>query len=205
MSENTPPQGVPEFTITRTFDASIEKVWLAWSEEENFVQWWGPKDFDIVIAKMDFEPDGLLVYSMTAGKLVMWGRFEYRQILPPHTIEFINSFSDPDGGVTRAPFFDGKWPLRVHNTVTFREERGAVSPVYPEGKPQTVVTLRAYPIDPTDEEAAAFVSNTESMNQGFGGTWEKLDAYLASEGQPYNTIEAKFEPAPGADDAEEEE
>ena len=35
------------------------------------------------------------------------------------------------------------------------------------------------PINPTDEERAAFEGMFDSMNQGFGGTFDQLADYLA--------------------------
>jgi uncharacterized protein YndB with AHSA1/START domain len=34
----------------------------------------------------------------------IYGRFIFREIAAPHRLVFVNSFSDADGGITRAPF-----------------------------------------------------------------------------------------------------
>jgi hypothetical protein len=57
----------------------------------------------------------------------------------------------------------------VLNTVTFTENGT-----------KTVLDLRGGPINPTPEESAAFAANETSMQAGFGGTFDKLDAYLAT-------------------------
>ena len=51
----------------------------------------------------------------------MWGRFVFREIVAPERIVFINSFSDENAGLTRAPFFDGKWPLEMLTVFSFEE------------------------------------------------------------------------------------
>ena len=37
------------------------------------------------------------------GNLVLWGIFNYREIVQPERLVFVNSFSDESGGVTRHP------------------------------------------------------------------------------------------------------
>jgi uncharacterized protein YndB with AHSA1/START domain len=99
----------------------------------------------------------------------MYGRFIYREIVAPERIAFVNSFSDPAGGITRAPFPQLKnlWPLEMLNVVTFTEQNG-----------KTTIALRAHPIDATEEERAMFVANTAGMQQGFGGSFDKLAEFL---------------------------
>jgi uncharacterized protein YndB with AHSA1/START domain len=82
---------------------------------------------------------------------------------------FVNSFSDEKGGTTRAPFA-ATWPLDVLNTLTLAESGG-----------KTTLTLRGAPLNATDEERATFAAAGKSMEQGFAGTFEQLDTYLATE------------------------
>ena len=100
----------------------------------------------------------------------IYGRFIYREIVAPERLVFINSFSDAEGGITRAPFpqLEGKWPLEVLNTMTLTEQGG-----------KTTISLRGGPINATEEERKIFASMADSMRQGFGGTFDKLDEYLA--------------------------
>jgi len=157
--------------ITRVLDAPRELVWKAWTDPEALAEWWGPKDFKITVHKLEFKPGGQFHYDMLAHNgFQMWGLFTYKEINEPEKLVFINSFSDKDGNITRAPFFDGKWPLEIQNTMTLTEENG-----------KTTLTLIGGPINANEEEQAAFESNRKSMNQGFAGTFEKLDEYLAKE------------------------
>lgn len=99
----------------------------------------------------------------------MWGRFRYLDIEAPRRIVFINSFSDEAGGITRAPF-DEQWPQEMRNTITLSEASGV-----------TTLTLTGRPENATPEEAAVYDAHHESMHQGFGGTFDKLAAYLAQQ------------------------
>lgn len=161
-----------DFVITRTLNAPRDKVWKAWSEADSLAQWWGPKGCTIRIVTFDFRPGGVFHYAMQFQPgHDMFGRFVYRDIAAPERIVFINSFSDIDGGITRAPFPQLKdlWPLEVHNTLTLSEENG-----------KTTLTLRGRPINASEAETNAFIGMFDSMKQGFGGTFDKLEEYLAT-------------------------
>ena len=155
------------FAIGHSFPAPLAQVWQAWSEPARFAQWWGPAGCAVQVKKMDFRSGGETHYAMVwPGAPAMWGKFVYGQIVPQQSIEFINSFSNEAGDITRAPFFDD-WPLRVFNTVTFSEHNG-----------QTTISLRGGPIQATEAERSRFAGHFESMTQGFGGTFAQLEAYL---------------------------
>lgn len=161
-----------EFVYSRTVDAPRDLVWKAWTEADRLAQWWGPKGCTIHVAKFELKPGGVFHYAMQFKPgHDMWGRFTYREIVPPERLVFINSFSDPEGGLTRAPFsqLNNSWPLEVLNTLTLTEQDG-----------KTTLTLRGGPINATVEEQRLYVSMFDSMRQGFGGTFDKLEAYLAT-------------------------
>jgi uncharacterized protein YndB with AHSA1/START domain len=69
--------------------------------------------------------------------------------------------------VTRQPMH-ATWPLEVLNTLTLSEQDG-----------KTTLTLHGGPINATEEERKTFESGREGMRQGFTGTFDQLDAYLA--------------------------
>ena len=124
--------------------------------------------------KLDLKPGGIFHYAMAFQPgHDMYGRFVFRELAAPERIVFVTSFSDAEGGITRAPFpqLEGKWPLEVLNTMTMAEQNG-----------WTTISLRGGPINATDEERKIFESMTESMRQGFGGTFDKLAEYLGNAG-----------------------
>jgi uncharacterized protein YndB with AHSA1/START domain len=98
----------------------------------------------------------------------LWGKFTYREIVAPERLVFVVSFSDEKGGVTRH-WLSPTWPLEVLNTVTFVEQGG-----------KTTVRLSGSPINATTEERKTFEGGFQSMQQGFKGTLDQLDEYLAS-------------------------
>lgn len=158
-----------QFSITRVVDAPLDLVWKAHTEKEHLAHWWGPKGFALKVTQFDFKPGGTFVYNMEAPNgFSMWGRFVYREIVPQQRMVFVSSFSDENGGLQPNPM-QAEWPLETMNTASFRAENG-----------KTVVTITAYPINATEAEAQIYRSGFSSMQQGFGGTYDKLDAYLAS-------------------------
>jgi uncharacterized protein YndB with AHSA1/START domain len=133
-------------------------------------QWWGPKGFKMRVAKLDFRPGGVFHYGMQSPDgHEMWGKLVYREIVAPERLVFIVSFSDDKGGVTRHPM-GPTWPLEVLNTLTLTEQDG-----------KTTLTLRGSPVNATEEERKTFEAGFESMQQGFKGTLDQLENYLARE------------------------
>lgn len=174
-ASNRNPAG-KEFVISRVLDAPRDLVWTAWTQGERLAQWWGPKGCRIRVVKLELRPGGIFHYAMEfpspqpwlKGGNEVWGRFIYRELTAPERIVFINSFSDPNGGITRAPFSE-TWPLEVLNTMTLAEK----------GR-KTELALRAHPINSTAEENETYAGMHDSMRQGFGGTFDQLAAYLAT-------------------------
>ncbi|MGL4395242.1 MAG: SRPBCC family protein [Hyphomicrobium sp.] len=157
------------FTITRVFDAPRDAVWKAWSDPAQLATWWGPKGCRIEISKLEFRPGGFFHYAMRfPDASAMWGRFLYRVIDEPGRIVWLNSFSNPGCGITRAPF-DEKIPLEILNDVSFAAVDGG-----------TALTLTATPHGADAEECAAFAALSASMNEGYGGTLDQLAAALAA-------------------------
>ena len=156
------------FVISRTFDASRERVWKAWAERERLMQWFGPKGFTMPVAKMDFRPGGTCHSCLRSPEgHEMWGKFIYQEIVAPERLVYVQHFSDREGAVTRHPL-SPTWPLQMLATVTFAGQDG-----------RTRLTVQWLPMHPADEERQTFDSAHEGMKQGWGGTFEQLAEYLA--------------------------
>ncbi|WP_338552151.1 SRPBCC domain-containing protein [Paenibacillus sp. KS-LC4] len=156
-----------QLEITRELHAPRELVFKVWSEVEHLKKWWGPTGLEISYAKLDFRPGGMFHYKMTAPDgAEMWGRFVFVEIVEPEKMVFVNSFSDKDGNAVRPPFSE-IFPIEISNTLTFTEQDG-----------KTILTLRGGPINATEAEQQFFIGMFDSMRQGFGGTFDQLEAYL---------------------------
>ncbi|MCG8329769.1 MAG: SRPBCC domain-containing protein [Chitinophagales bacterium] len=51
-------------TIERTFNASLELVWEAWTKPEHIAHWWGPKGMDVKVEEHNFIVGGTWKYTM---------------------------------------------------------------------------------------------------------------------------------------------
>lgn len=157
------------FTIERVFDAPRNLVWQAHSQAEHLAHWWGPKGCKLEVKSLEFRPGGLFHYAMRyATGAEMWGRMFYREVEAQERIVWLNSFSNEGGGITRAPF-SADCPLEMLNTMTLTSEGG-----------KTHLALRSRPFGATPAEVQFFTDLKPGMKQGFGGTYDQLDAYLKS-------------------------
>jgi len=167
-ARNETAAAVKEFVISRVFDAPRDLVWKAFTECEHLMHWWGPKGFKMVSCKMDFRPGGIFHYCLESPDgQKMWGKFIYREIKAPDYFEHTVSFSDEKGGVTRHPLAP-TWPRQTIAKATFADERG-----------KTRLTVHWAPFEATDEEAKTFDQGRDGMRQGWSGTMDQLDEYLA--------------------------
>ncbi len=157
-----------ELVITRTYDAPRDLVFKAWTEADRLKHWWGPKGFAMVSCKLDLRSGGVFLYGLRAQNgSDMWGKWVFREILPPERLVFVASFSDQDGNTVRAPF-SSDWPIETLSTVTFTEQSG-----------RTTITMRAVPINQTEIERRMFESMFGSMQNGWKGTLDQLQQYLS--------------------------
>ncbi len=157
-----------EFVISRTFSAPPQKVWEAWTDNGKLSQWFGPKGSSITYSKNDFKIGGVFHYKMKdENGIEMWGKWVYKEISAPSKLVVVDSFSDEKGGITRHPF-ERNWPLEMLSTTTLEEKNG-----------KTLMTVRWKPVNETPLERQAFENGFESMTQGWGGTLDRLEKYLA--------------------------
>jgi uncharacterized protein YndB with AHSA1/START domain len=160
-----------DFVTTRVFDAPAALVWKCFTEPERMKEWFGPKGSVVVSAILALRVGGTYHGAMRGpdGK-VMWAKFIYREIVPPRRLIWEHSFSDEAGGLTRHPL-SPTWPLRLLTTVTLADAPGG----------KTALTLTWSPLDPSPQEQSTFDAAHDGMRSGWGGSFERLDAYLASQ------------------------
>lgn len=160
---------IAEFITSRTFEAPRDLVWKAHTDCRHLKHWWGPKGFTMHHCSIDLRPGGLFHYGLrSGGGQEMWGKFTFREVVAPERLVYVLSFSDPQGGSTRHPMAP-TWPLQMLSVVTFAERDGV-----------TTVTLRCRPHEASGEEQATFEAGRDGMHAGFGGTFDQLEAYLAT-------------------------
>ena len=55
-----------QFSIQRSYPASIEEAWVLWTTKSGIESWWGPEGFKVTVTSLDLRPGGNLIYLMTA-------------------------------------------------------------------------------------------------------------------------------------------
>lgn len=163
-------QGEDEFVISRSFAAPIERMYDLWTEPEHFARWLPPTGFTMEFLRADIRAGGSSFYKMTGQGVTMYGRAEYRELTRPHRLVYTQQFCDANEKASRHPFAP-TWPETMLTTVTLA----------PEGADRTRVTVQWEPYGEwTAEERATFVRERGGMTQGWTGSFDKLEALLAS-------------------------
>ena len=158
-----------ELVVTRVFNAPREMVWKALTESDRLERWWGPKGFTSRIHKLELRPGGTFLYSQrNAEGLEMWGKWVYREVVAPERLVVVSSFTDDKGNLVRHPF-EPNWPLGMLTESIFAEHQG-----------RTTITIRMTPINATESERKTFDDGRNFMEEGFEGSFAKLDEYLAT-------------------------
>jgi uncharacterized protein YndB with AHSA1/START domain len=151
--------GDRELVLTRTFDAPRELVWKAWTEPERIAQWFGPNGFSTVVRTMDVRPGGIWHYCMQSAEWGdAWGKAEYREVVPPERLVYVDRFSDEAGNDAE------DMPASVV-TITFTEQDG-----------KTLMTSHTL-FDSAEDRAKVIETG---MEQGIAETMDRLAAYVAS-------------------------
>jgi uncharacterized protein YndB with AHSA1/START domain len=158
------------FVINRSFGVSQERMFELWTDPKHFSRWLPPTGFSMEFSRADIRTGGSSAYRMTNGSNVtMYGRAEYLEIRKPDRIVYTQQFCDEKGNLSRHPFAP-TWPATMLTTVTLSAE----------GPEETRVSIQWEPYgEATAQEVATFVAARAGMSQGWGGSFEKLEALLA--------------------------
>ncbi len=114
-------------TINRTFDLPLETVWDAWSKSENLKKWMSPEGYTCPSSTVDFKEGGKYLNAMKGpdGKET-WSTGTYEQIIKHKKIVQSDSFSDANGNVVSASYYNmpGDWDQALRISVEFEEVDG---------------------------------------------------------------------------------
>jgi uncharacterized protein YndB with AHSA1/START domain len=165
--------GKEKFVINRTFEAPIKTMFEMWTNPEHFSKWLAPTGFNMKFLRADIKPGATTFYCMEndAG-LKMYGRAKYLEISAPNKLVYTQEFTDDKENQTRHPMAP-TWPAVMQTTVLFAEE----SPT------QTRVTVTWEVVgNYTAEELETFIKGRAGMTQGWTGSFDKLEEYIARNG-----------------------
>lgn len=153
----------PVLVIDRLFDAPPARVFKAWTEPEQMMQWWGPKGFTCPACQIDLRPGGVYRNCMRSPEgRDYWSQGVYREIIKPERITCTDTFVDEHGRPVSPQHYgmSPDWPEEATIMVLFIENVG-----------KTMLMLRHWPIKPGPER--------DMCVQGWNESLDKLAEYLA--------------------------
>lgn len=163
--------GKEKFVINRSFDASLEKMFEMWTNPKHVSQWLPPTGFNMEFLKCDIRPGGSGFYAITGDDgMKMYGKIQYVKIEKPDQIVYTQQFANEKGNVSRHPM-SPTWPETMLTVVKLASEGPNRTRVTVTWEPQGKITA---------EELDTFVKAKAGMTQGWTGSFDKLDAYLAN-------------------------
>jgi len=117
----------------------------------------------------DIRPGGSSLHKMTAPNgFEMWLLTKYEAITPPESLVFRQYNSNESGDILPNPQIPN-WPKEMRTIIELEEAAG-----------KTRLQLIWQPINPSKEEAEAFVASRPDHEKGWGGGLEQLDVYLGT-------------------------
>lgn len=162
------------FILERRFAAPRELVYAALTEATHLARWMSPAGMELSHCTVEAKVGGAFHYAMRpvgmADVPAMWGKWTFRELSPPERLVVVVQFSDQDGGVTRHPMAPS-WPLYTLSTTMLT--------TLPEATPTTLMRLEWRTVDASAAEQASFDAAHAGMAQGWGGTMDQLEKYLA--------------------------
>jgi len=72
--------------LVEIFDASRERIFEAWTDEEQLKQWWGPGQFKTTHASIDLRVGGRYELVLEPGPMHLVG--EFREVTPPERLVY---------------------------------------------------------------------------------------------------------------------
>jgi uncharacterized protein YndB with AHSA1/START domain len=154
---------IKEVSLEKTYDASLETVWEAWTNPEELKQWWGPNNVTIPECDVDLKVGGKFYIVMEAGEAMgpykgtKWPMLAEFTVVEPHAKLAYTGQAWTDGA---------KEETTIDQTteITFAEE---------QGKTKVKVKAAIHKTGPRAGMAA------EGMEYGFTQQLEKLGKFLA--------------------------
>ena len=156
-----------QFSIQRTYAASLDEAWALWTTKAGIESWWGPEGFEVTVTALDLRPGGELTYLMTAvaPEMVAFMQTSGMPLSTPCKVTY-TEVSAPNrlAYKTLTDFVPGVEPYEVATVV----ELTAAS-----GRTTLTITFDAMHDDAWTERARA----------GHESQMRKLDALLATRGK----------------------
>ena len=116
-----------EVFIEEIFNASIEKIFEAWTDPEKLMKWYAPDGCTIHFKKIEIEKGGKYHSCISNPQYGdCWCIGEYKEVIPHSKIIFTMINADENGNPVNPVEIgmDSDWPGETLVTVTLSEENG---------------------------------------------------------------------------------
>ena len=163
-------KGGDSFVINRSFDVDLDTMYAMWTDPKHFQKWLPPTGMTMEFIRADIRPGGEGFYVMTGNGMKMWGKVKYIEMRKPDRLLYTQQFSDEHGGIGRHPMAP-TWPETMLTTVELTSED--------ERRTRVTVTWRPHG-KCTPEELDVFLKARAGMTGGWTGSFDKLEALLAT-------------------------
>ncbi len=155
---------IKEIELERTYGASLEKVWEAWTNSEMLKKWWGPNDVTIPECEVDLRVGGKFYIVMEAGEAM--GPFKGTQW--PMLAEFTVVKPNEKLSYNAKAWTEGK---KKETTI---DQTTEITLIEVDGKTKVKIKAAINKAGPDAGMAA------EGMEYGFAQQLEKLKNFLSS-------------------------
>ena len=149
-SPTTERTSVLEFVVRHTVDAPMERVFAAWTDRDQFVQWWVPKSCGLTLLScdMDVRVGGTYRLVFPHGDATMAFFGTYREVTSPTRLVWTNEEgSESEVVVTTVTLeeTDGRTSLTVHDRYPSSEALDtAIACGATAGMPESLTQLDAF-------------------------------------------------------------
>ena len=87
-----------EVVLVRVLDAPRNAVFAAWTDPDEFCQWFGPDGFTCTVREMDVRPGGVSLVCMRSPQgQDMWMTWAYTNVEPMRRLEYVQNLADEHG------------------------------------------------------------------------------------------------------------
>jgi uncharacterized protein YndB with AHSA1/START domain len=102
-----------KLTVVRTFNAPVDKVWKAWTDDAILDQWWGPKPWRAQTKTMDFKNGGYWLYAMIGPEgSKTWSKVSFSNV-NTQSFETTVIFCDEDGNPVDNFGASSRWQIAM--------------------------------------------------------------------------------------------
>lgn len=155
--------------LGRDFDAPPERVFRAWTDSAALARWWGPHGFDTEVVTNDLRPGGAYHFVMRDGSGEYPVRGQYTEIEPPSRLVMTDDCS----------CMPKEWLAQYAADALAKGEsivNTSILTLDPLEGGRTRMRLEIICVSDALRDGLV----AAGMNEGFGQSFEKLDAVLAS-------------------------